>query len=49
MRFYLDGIEYENPHLWETLQERFYFSDVIGGYLLEVTGSVEWNGGAMPI
>jgi len=46
MRFYLDGAEYENPHLWETLQERFYFSDVIGGYLLEVTGSVEWNGGA---
>lgn len=46
MRFYLDGTEYENPHLWETLQERFYFSDVIGGYLLEVTGSVEWNGGA---
>ena len=46
MKFYLDGTEYENPHMWETLQERFYLSDVIGGYLLEVTGSVEWGGGA---
>lgn len=46
MKFYLDGTEYENPHMWETLQERFYLSDVIGGYLLEITGSVEWGGGA---
>lgn len=46
MKIYLDGTEYENPNMWETLQERLYFSDVIGGYLLELSGSVDFYGGA---
>lgn len=46
MKIYLDGTEYDNPNLWETLQERLYFSDVIGGYLLELSGSVDFYGAA---
>jgi len=46
MKFYLDGTEYENPYLWETLKERVYFTDVVGGYLTEISGTVEWFGGA---
>lgn len=46
MKFYLDGTLYENPINWETLQERLYLSEVIGGYATEITGSVDWYGGA---
>lgn len=46
MKIYLDGTLYDNPHLWENLQERLYFSDVIGGYHLELNGSVDFYGGA---
>jgi hypothetical protein len=46
MKFYLDNTLYDNPHGWETLNERLYYADGINGYLTEINGTILFFGGA---
>ncbi len=46
IQFYLDGSLYENPHNWEELSDRIYYSDEVSGYVNELDGGVTFFGGA---
>ena len=46
IQFYLDGNLYDNPHNWENLTDRLFYSEDIAGYVNELSGSVDFFGGA---
>lgn len=46
MKFYIDGQLYDNPKGWEALSERLYYAEGIEGYLTEITGTLDFYGGA---
>lgn len=46
IQFYLDGKLFENPHKWQELSDRFYYSDEVSGYIKELDGNVDFYGSA---